>query len=188
MFVPGSLNGCFGRDGDGETPHAARAQGRDGASAGHGSPGRGAAGVPCLAAGTGGSGCLGRDVPVDGSGRETGQQRSVLRELWGARSCQFAGSVENGLVSDQFGQKPNVGRNHQKIPTDQIPLAPPALRGPQPPAVPVGPGSAAGARWGWHGGRRHGRTWGNPRHCEQRPKAPCPDLVAGGTSGRSLQR
>lgn len=50
-------------------------------------------------------------------------------ELQGISSCQFAGSLENALVSDQFGQKPNVGRNHQKISADQIPPALLWLRG-----------------------------------------------------------
>lgn len=102
----------------------------------------------------------------------------VLRELRGVSSCQFAGSLENTLVSDQFGQKPNVGRNQQKIPADQIPLAPLALRGPSARQPPQG----RAVLWG------HRRTWGTTRHCEQCPKVPCPDLVAGGTSDRALQR
>lgn len=107
------------------------------------------------AAQAGGSRCSGKDVPAG---------CSVLRELWGASSGQFSGSFENSVVSDQFGQKPNVGRNHQKIPADQIPLAPLVLRGPSSPRT---AGQCCG---GTAGGKMHGRAWGPPDTASSIPR------------------
>lgn len=186
-FVPGSLNGCFGWDGDGETPPDCQSTGLRWSLCGARLSREGAAGVPGKAAP--GSIRQNRRLRLPREGRSCGllwpgdRAAAVLRELWGASSCQFAGSLENTLVSNQFGQKPNVGRNQQKIPADQIPPSPLAQRGPSPQNPP-----SAGAQWGGHGGRRHSRTRGSTRHHERSPRAPCPERVAGDTWGRALQR
>lgn len=193
-FVPGSLNGCCHRD------VAARAQGRDGAFAGHGSPGRGAAG-------TLGSGALGSGVPCTAAPESSSWDRQlrVLKDrrsfLWIDLAGRWGSSGAAGhpqlpicrKFRKCFGFRPvwTETKCREKPPENFCRPNSPSPTGaerPQPPAAPVGPGSAAGARWGWHRGRRHGRTCGNTRHCEQLPKAPCPDMVAGGTSGRPLQR
>lgn len=112
-------------------------------------------GLPRVAAArAGGSGCSGKDVPAG---------CSALRELWGASSGQFSGSLENSLVSDHFGQTPNARRNHQKIPADQIPPAPLTLKGPS-------SSCGAGQRCGGTAGGKEARCMAEPGD-HQAPRA-----------------
>lgn len=137
------------------------------------------------AAGTGSSGCSRTDVSflwIDLAGRWGSSGAAGHPQLPICRKFRKCFGFRPVWTETKCREKPpeNFCRPNSPSPT--------GAERPQPPAAPVGPGSAAGARWGWHRGRRHGRTCGNTRHCEQLPKAPCPDMVAGGTSGRPLQR
>lgn len=115
-------------EGDGEAPHAAECWAAVAASAGHSSPGPGVhrPGIrgPMLAP----AGCPeAATAPALGAGGAHGALQQGLgpqgpcgiHGVWAAASWQ--GRAASMLVSDQFGQKPNAGRNCHEIPAEQPP-------------------------------------------------------------------